>query len=97
MVFIGDSERERGKMSVEVMKWAFEQDLPAREKWLLVCLSDGAAPEGFVRPSDEFLAKKTGLSDIEIAISFNALLDLCLIVRTNERINECPVYRMEMI
>lgn len=83
-------------MSVQTMKWAFEQDLPAREKWLLVCLSDGAAPEGFVKPSNEFLAKKTGLSEVEIAISFNTLLDFRLIVKTDEWINECPVYRMEM-
>nr|DAH64369.1 MAG TPA: hypothetical protein [Caudoviricetes sp.] len=83
-------------MSVEAMAWAIRQQLPAREKLILFCLSDVASSEGFLMPPIVVLEQKTGLGRVEINLSIKSLMDLDLIRKNEEIIDNRPVYQMVM-
>lgn len=83
-------------MSVDAMSWAFEQDLPVREKFVLVCISDGAGAEGFFMPPNDILERKTGMSKTEIDLAIKSLIEMKLIGRTGERIDDRDVFEMRM-
>lgn len=50
-------------MSVKVITWAFEQDLPPVKKFILVALADWADGDGVAFPGQLSLADKTGISE----------------------------------
>lgn len=49
-------------MSLQALSWAFEQDLPCTQKFVLVALGDAASPTGECFPSQRRLAERCGLS-----------------------------------
>jgi len=50
-------------MSVKVITWAFDQDLPPVKKFILVALADWADGDGVAFPGQLSLASKTGISE----------------------------------
>ncbi len=49
-------------MSLDAMTWAFKQDLPCAQKFVLVALADHANVSGKCWPSQKLLAQKCGLT-----------------------------------
>jgi len=59
---------------VRLLTWAFEQDLPCTEKFLLVALADMADENGKCWPSQASLAKRCGMSRETVNRQIGALL-----------------------
>ena len=54
-------------MSVKVMGWVWDQDLPRDEKFILLAYADHANHEGYnVYPAVATVAKKTGYSELSL-------------------------------
>ncbi len=54
-------------MSLQAMAWAWGQELPHTEKFVLVCLADMYNPEsGICSPSMQYIAKKCGMDRVTV-------------------------------
>lgn len=53
-------------MSLHAMTWAFEQNLPCAQKFVLVALGDAASPSGECFPSQKTIAERCGLSRVRV-------------------------------
>ena len=69
-------------MSIKVMAWAWEQELPAVTKFILIALADHADDEGVCWPGQKGIAKKCGVSRQTVNAHIKKLLDMGLLTWT---------------
>ena len=81
-------------MSAEAITWAFEQDLPTDEKFVLVVLADNGGSDATRAGSSAFLARSCGLHPARVAEIMASLqsVDLLRITRTASGVNGDVVY-----
>ncbi len=69
-------------MSLQAMAWAWGQELPHTEKFVLVCLADMHNPEsGTCWPSMHYIAKKCGMDRLTVVRKIKVLEDEGLLTR----------------
>ena len=69
-------------MSIKVMAWAWEQELPAVTKFILIALADHADDEGVCWPGQKGIAKKCVVSRQTVNAHIKKLLDMGLLTWT---------------
>jgi len=74
-------------MSLKLLSWAFEQDLPCAEKIVLLALADMADMDGKCWPSQAHLAKRCGIARETVNRQVRMLVNAGL-VRLEQRANE---------
>lgn len=67
-------------MSFTAIRWAWEQDIVAGAKYVLLALADYADEHGVCFPSQKTLARKCGLSRSTINTHLKTLQDAHLII-----------------
>lgn len=83
-------------MSASAQAWAWSQDLPSSEKFVLVCVSDWAADDE-VFASVPSIARKTGLNPKTVRSALQRLVARGLLLETDERrgkTKQIVVYRI---
>jgi predicted transcriptional regulator len=73
-------------MSIELLCWAFKQELPCAEKFVLVALADMADMDGKCWPSQAFLAKRCGIARETVNRQIKMLANAGMI-RVEQRVN----------
>lgn len=71
-------------MSHAATTWAFQQNLPPTDKFILVTLADHANPEGNCFPSVRRLAQLTGFDESTVRRSIAKLVELGLVERATQ-------------
>lgn len=76
--------RQGGTLSIEALKWAFEQEhVPSGPRFVLVALANRANDEGGdLYPSLRWIKKKTGIPDRTIRHYVTELMKLGLLIKT---------------
>lgn len=73
-------------MSIEVLNWAWRQDVPsASAKLVLIALADHANGDGYCWPSMLRIAAMTGLSQRQVSNHVTKLVELGLVVKADRR------------
>ena len=87
-------------MSLAAIRWAWEQNIAAGSKYVLLALADYADVQGVCFPSQKILAKKCGLSRSTINAHLRALQNSSLIMiqrRSNSSGYRCAsLYRLRL-
>lgn len=85
-------------MSLTAIRWAWDQDIAASVKYVLLALADYADEEGVCFPSQKTLARKCGLSRSTVNSHLQNLMRLGLITiqhRSSQRGYRCAsLYRL---
>lgn len=73
-------------MSIEALKWAFEQeDVAPGPRFVLVALANRADEEGIAFPSIKWIKKKTGLPERNIRMYIDGLCEIGKLMKTERR------------
>ena len=74
-------------MSIRVMQWVWDQDIPTPRKMLLLALADDADNDGFCWPGYKRLARKTNLSRRDVIRQIQRLECDQLLTRQRRTLN----------